>query len=120
MKAFTFDTLPGVPYVDICVKSLKMDEVLTPKIRDLFLGTVGRGYLFVFEEERNSDGDSNNDTMEEWTHVTPLSSFLTNLGDKLAVHEEEIGIEKILNDFLSAMETTISQGKYDTRTRVVS
>jgi hypothetical protein len=103
-----------VPYVDICVGALKLESSLTGKIRDHFIGTVGRGYLFVFEDE-GDEGD------EGWTHVTPLSSFLSALADKLAVFErEEGGVEAVLEGFLAAMQTTVSHAKYDTRTRVVS
>lgn len=111
-----------MPYVDICVDALKLDPSLTGKIRDRFVGTVGRGYLFVFEEEKrgvNEGGDEESDG--GWTHVTPLSTFLETLGAQLAVFEQqEGGVQVVLDGFLGAMQAAVAGGKYDSRTRVVS
>ena len=115
--------LVGVPYVDICVSALKLDPAVTGQIRDRFMGTVGRGYLFVFEEEKGDEGGEG----EGWTHVTPLPSFLSSLGRQLSAHEQQQqegegvgGVQGVLDRFLGAMQAAVAQGKYDTRTRVVS
>ena len=98
--------------MDICVDALQLDPSLTGKIRDRFVGTVGRGYLFVFEEEREDEG---------WTQITPLTMFLSTLGEQLAVFEQqEGGVQVVLDGFLGAMQAAVAGGKYDTRTRVVS
>lgn len=127
-NAHNLISIAGVPYVDICVGALKLDPNLTVKLRDQFIGTVGRGYLFVFEEEEEKQasaptggehGEHGED--EGWTHVTPLPSFLSSLGDRLAVLESEKGgVQGVLDGFLGALQAAVEGGKYDTRTRVVS
>jgi hypothetical protein len=109
--------------VDICVSALQLDPSLTGKIRDKFIGTVGRGYLFVFEDEEQNDFECSDKSVctDGWTHITPLPDFLSSLAEKLAVFErEEGGVQYVLDEFLQAMQAAVSQGKYDTRTRVVS
>ena len=94
----------GYPYVRMCAESLGLNELTGLKVKEYFVGIIGHGYCFLFEEV--DDG---------WTHVHGVSYFLEKLSEKLQIWDEE----KVIRYFLITLADSACRGHYDARLRVL-
>jgi hypothetical protein len=94
----------GLQYIKMCAESLGFDDAIVAKVNETFLGTIGHGFSFTFDEVE--DG---------WTHVHHLSFFLEKLSRCLDKWDEET----VIRYFLTTLADSISHGNYDARLRVL-
>lgn len=94
----------GLQYIKMCAECLGLDISVVTKVNDTFIGTIGHGYLFIFD-----------DVEDGWTHVHHLSYFLERLAQQLDKWDEET----VIRYFLTTLADSISRGNYDARVRVL-
>jgi hypothetical protein len=95
----------GIPYLQICLEALKLEEPLLQQIQETFRGSISSGFVFAY--------DSIDDN---WTYIHPIESYL----NEMVLNLQKWNETEIVTAILTTFAESARKCNYDARVKLLS